>query len=300
MTLAIVEPITVTDAMLSATDVPEADYAAWSSVTTYAIGDRVIVTAQHKVYESVAASNLNNPPATSPTKWLEVSATNRWKLFDRQNVSQTVQALAMSYTLEPGRVINAVAALNVTAGTVRCRLVDAIDGTVYDQTITLTGTIPESTWHSYFFADVYAQTEAIFDDLPAYGSADLIVDFAAATGNVACGALLFGYLLSFGLGVQAGASVGIQDYSRKETDDFGFLELVERGFAKRAEFTMLVPAAEIEPLYKLLARVRARPCLWIGKATEAATILYGWFKDFDIVVSYPDHAECSLEIEGLI
>jgi hypothetical protein len=34
-----------------------------------------------------------------------------------------------------------------------------------------------------------------------------------------------------------GAKGGITDYSKKSTDDFGNLSLVERGFAKRWSFT---------------------------------------------------------------
>jgi hypothetical protein len=54
--------------------------------TTYADGDRVIVTTPniHKIYESQQAANTGNDPTTDDgTWWLEVSSTNRWKLFRR-------------------------------------------------------------------------------------------------------------------------------------------------------------------------------------------------------------------------
>jgi hypothetical protein len=52
--------------------------------TTYADGDRVIVTTgYHKIYESQQAANTGNDPTTDDgTWWLEVSSTNRWKMFD--------------------------------------------------------------------------------------------------------------------------------------------------------------------------------------------------------------------------
>jgi hypothetical protein len=52
--LIVVPPLAITDSILvigspPATNVPENDYAAWSGATTYAQGDRVILTSTHKI-----------------------------------------------------------------------------------------------------------------------------------------------------------------------------------------------------------------------------------------------------------
>jgi hypothetical protein len=39
--------------------------------------------------------------------------------------------------------------------------------------------------------------------------------------------------------------------------------------------------------------------LWIGTEEYESTIVYGFYKNFDILIAYPEHSECSLEIEGL-
>ena len=43
--LIVIRPVEITSAMLIASDVPEADYAAWNSGTSYAAGARVILTS---------------------------------------------------------------------------------------------------------------------------------------------------------------------------------------------------------------------------------------------------------------
>lgn len=297
--LTIIPPLAITPAMLTATDVPETDHAEWSSGTTYALGDRVIVAAQHKVFQSLAASNTNNNPATSPTKWIEVGPTNRWKLLDLRNSSATTQALSMSYTITPGKVINSIAAVGVLAQEVTITVTDPVDGVVYTREIDLRGAIQEPTWYAYFFDELELRTEFTATDLPAYGSADIEIEFAAATGDVSCASLLIGYKRSFGLGVESGASVGITDYSRKEPDDFGNYQLMQRAYSRRFELSTLVGKSEVQPLINFLAANRATPMLWIGHPSYASTVVFGFYKDFDVTIDYPDFSNVVIDVEGL-
>jgi hypothetical protein len=60
--IVVVQPLEITDAMLVATDVPENDYGAWSSVGVYAAASRAISTVTHKIYQAV--QELINPAVT--------------------------------------------------------------------------------------------------------------------------------------------------------------------------------------------------------------------------------------------
>ena len=111
--------------------------------------------------------------------------------------------------------------------------------------------------------------------------------------------ILLGQARQFSMGVKLGARVGIQDYSRKERNDFGDVMVVERAFAKRASFSLLLAAGEVDALYQFLSEVRASPCLWIGSNRYESTTVYGFYKNFDIVISYYDYSDCELELEGL-
>lgn len=46
--MKLIQPTTVTDAILTSSNVPETDYAAWVNSTSYTIGQKVIVVATHK------------------------------------------------------------------------------------------------------------------------------------------------------------------------------------------------------------------------------------------------------------
>ena len=75
--------------------------------------------------------------------------------------------------------------------------------------------------------------------------------------------------------------------------------LVQRAFAKRADFELMVSADEVDSLQNFLSDVRAVPCLWIGSTEYEATTVFGFYKTFDILISYPTQSDCSLQIEGL-
>lgn len=297
--LTVVKPLEVTGAMLVSTDVPETDYSAWSSSTTYALGARVILTSTHRIYESLQAGNLNKNPTTETAFWIEVSATNRWKCFDTSNSTQTAQATAISYRITPGVAITSFGALNLTnASSIRIRLIDPTYGTVYDETTDLSALPAEADWWDWFFGIRVAPELSVMTDLPAYPTADLLIDLAGGT-DLAVGVFLFGQARQIGLGVNLGANIGIQDYSRKETNEFGDTVLVQRAFSKRASFDMLLEKSDVDSTQSYLTGLRAIPCLWIGHKDYESTVVFGIYKDFQITIAYATHSDCNLSLEGL-
>lgn len=117
-------PITFSDADLIYTDVPETDHAAWNSGTTYAKGARVIRTTTHKIYESLQASNLNKTPENEPTWWIEVSATNRWKILDNSLFQATSVTGTMRYYWALPSAIDTVGLAEVEGGNVYVGLIE--------------------------------------------------------------------------------------------------------------------------------------------------------------------------------
>jgi hypothetical protein len=295
--LQLVRATAITAAMLTATDVPETDYAAYAAGTAYGAGDRVIVVADHKVYQSLQAANTGNTPSTSPLWWVEVGPTNRWKAFDLSSSTATEQAGSLYYELTTGSATNAVALLNIVGVTsVRVRVTDPVFGVVYDQTTAL-GTAPDETgWWAWFFGARSQPTQFLALDLPSYPNAVVRIDL---TGAISVGVIMLGQIKTFGLGVSAGVRIGIQDYSRKERNEWGDVNLVQRAYANRASLSLLIANTEIDPLKDALTSVRATPCLWIASESFVATVVFGFYTEFEINIAYTKNSECTLNIEGL-
>ena len=298
--MKVLAPIAVTDSMLTSSAVPETDYAEWAVGTAYTAGQKVIRLTTHKVYEALT-STTGDTPETRPTKWLDLGATNRWKAFDQKVGTATTQTYSMEWVIEPGQTIGSVGMLELVAESVRVRVSDAIDGLVYDSTQTLTGAITSADWFTYFFEPVSRRPFALFSDLPSYRDPTITITVSGLAGEtVECGVCLLGTYTEFSDAVRYGASAGIVDYSKKTVDDFGNVQITERAFSKRASWQMLVANTDIDKLQRTLASLRATPALYIGSDRFDATLVYGFYRDFDITIEYYTHSECSIELEGLI
>ena len=301
--IAIARPITVTSAMLALTNVPEADYGEYAAGATYALGDRVIVSAAHKIYESLQAANTGNTPADSPAWWLVVGPTNRWKCFDGANSTQTVspggETPAISYDLNPGQAISVAGILNVSgANQIDVALTDPVYGEVYSASADMSAVPGSSDWWSWFFAERTAPTQLVLIDLPAFPNATLSVALIG-TVDLAVGVIMMAQQRRFTEGVELAIRAGITDYSRKEPNAFGDVVLVQRAYAKRLSLPLFLENAEIDAFTAYLAQIRAVPCLWICSGDYEVMVVFGFYKSFELLIEYEDYSDCSLDIEGL-
>jgi len=297
--MKVIEPITVTDANLTSSTIAEDDYPVWDGVTTYAIGDRRIYG--HVIYESLT-SNTNKQPDQNPLDWLNVGATNRWKMFDAKVGTQSTATTSMTVVVTPGSA-NAVALVNVDAAYADIVMTDPLAGVVYSRTIRLSSTIISSDWYAYFTDPITARTVFTVTNLPLYPSASISITVRKEAGEtVSLGSLVVGMVRQWGIrpSILTGATTGIQDYSRKERDQFGNLLIVERAFAKRARWGIILTHRDVDAFQARMAAIRAKPAVFIGSDRLDSTVIYGFYRDFSVVISSSRHAECSIELEGLI
>lgn len=299
--MKLIRPETVTDTIFQSSDVPEADYSAWLVGTTYALADRVIVTTPniHKIYESQQAANTGNDPTTDDgTWWLEVSSTNRWKLFNGIVQEQTEQAGGMEYVLQSPTVVNSLALINVDCAAVTVTVDDATEGQVYNQTFSLISDSGIQDWYAYFFEPIVRDDRLAILDLPPYANADITVTFTD-TGTAKCGALIIGQFADLGFS-QHGASYSIIDYSTKTTDSQGRVTITDGPYANKLDVDVILDTAVFGTVRNTLADLRTTPCAWIAEENNRNSIIYGYYREFDIILSNPTTSRCSLEIEGLV
>ena len=298
--IRVIKSITVTDAIMTGYSVPEADYGVWAIGTSYGLAGRVIVPATHKIYESIQPANVGNDPATEPLWWVEVGATNRWRIFDLSSTSTTTIDTADWYEFTPGQAVSALALINISGIlSVRVRLTDPVWGVVYDKMAELADFPSESSWYAWFFEPRTEQTSFVVSDLPSYPNATLRFD-VTSSGVATIGACVFGSIREIGDRPLAGVRLGIQDYSRKERNDFGDTVLVQRAYAKRVSVNTIIYNENLDNTYDLLADLRATPCLWLIEDRIRALVVFGFYASFEITIAYATHSDCSLEIEGLV
>lgn len=300
--MQIIKPVTVTNSILTSSNVTEDDYAEWAAGTTYADGDTVIVIGTtHKVYESLVNSNLGNDPTTDDgTNWLEISATNRWKAFD-QKISEPVTNLnSIQYVLsDPDSNITSVALFGLKGITANVTVADGATE-VYNQDISLTDNRNIVDWFTYFFEEQVQKEQAQWLDIPPYLGSTITITVTAATGETAeLGQLVLGFLSNLGT-TTYGTSISIEDFSRKETDDFGNFIVVQRAFAQLADFDVQFETQNARKIQRTLAGFRATPIVYIGSEdTSYGTTIYGFYRRFDLTLEGPSLSFGAIEVEGL-
>lgn len=294
--MKLISPTKITDARLVSSSIPENDWGVWEAATTYWQGARII--RDHRIWESVQAGNLNRDPLTAPAGWwLEVGATNRWAMFDASVGSRSRAEAQIAITLAPGRA-DSLILLDLDAATVTVTQRAGAD-VISQRTVATIDNSAIADWAAYFFDPLYQADFVAITNLPVFGESTLEISIAKFSGEVSCGVCVVG--LSADLGkTLVSPSVGINDYSRKVTDDFGNTSLVRRDFAKRQSARMVVPNNDVDRVFRTLAAARATPAVWVGGAEYSALILYGWFRDFEVDIAYASASYCSLTIEGMI
>lgn len=296
--MRIIKPLDMTEGKLLSSSVPENDRPAWVSTTDYAVGAEV--TRGHRIWEALIANKGVDPltqSVVSPT-WLDTGATNRWRMFDDKVGSVTEAQQSITVTIRPGEVVNSLGMFNLLARSVTVGMVDPIDGSVYSRKVEMVNTGVED-WYDYFLTPFERSTDFVITEVPSYGTADLQITIENPGAQVLVGHIALGTLFDLGV-AQYGTSVGITDYSRKERDEFGEPIIVERAFSKRAEFDVAVETKRVSRLQRVLASIRAKPVVWIGERSIEATVLFGFFKDFNISISGPEYSDATITVEGLV
>lgn len=297
--MKLLRPLTIDATALVSSNVAET-HALYSGATSYADGD--IVRSEPStgtvLFESLVGSNVGNP-LTDATKWLPLGASNRWKLFDRSVTSQTTNADDIEVVIQTVGRVDSVAILNVNAASVQVVAADATDGVVFDETYSLVSSSGITDIFAWLTEPIERLADYYVTGLPTlYANLELTITIASPGGTAMCGGLVVGLSREVG-GAQYGATVGIQDYSRKITDTFGNLTVFEGAFSKRGNFTVFVDSALTDQVQVLLARYRATPIVYVGSEAYGSTLIYGFYRDSNVEIAGPNHSILSIEIEGL-
>ena len=304
---------------LVSTDVDANQYAgvtlsAWNVATAYSIGDRryyypgATAPLVYHAYEALTAHTGKTPAIGGTDDWLDLGPVNDRAMFDSRTGTLTRHLETIDVIVAPGAFFDHIALVRLE-GCISAQIT-VYRGTgpsyeeFYDETFDVTE--DADAWSDYFFGDDTAVRTAI-TVTPQIFYADakvraLLTGATAAT--VGLGLLLVGRGRDLGETIES-PSLGIEDYSTKETDVFGNTYLLEREYADRASVQLILPPGQVDAVRRTLAGYRATPALYDFNNTDAdvrwdSLILFGFYEDFDVTLTYPGKSFCSLSVQSLI
>ena len=280
--------------------------AAWSAATSYTVGANVYLASTQRIYECLVAGVDATSPDVSAVaavpRWLDLAPTNPHAVLDGQVNTRTYATTQLVFTIASGPATSIALFGIVNAYEAVIDVRSSAGGTLVDtRTVKLDGT-KITDWYEYFFELYVPKPEVILTDLPPYYNAAITITLTGTTGaQVGCGVVLAGKSYFIGT-AQYGAGASINDYSRKETDEFGITTFVRRAYSKRMSLKTVIDNPLLNKVQYVLAEVRATPCAWLGvpQAGYDPLNVFGFYKSFDIEIQYADYSQISFEIEGLI
>jgi len=290
---------------LEGSNLPDASASEYSATATYDVGSVVKVSSATPVhtYKSLISPNVGNAPATSKAAWEDLGPTNRWAMLDTMNSSQSTSSGSIVATVS-GAMIDTVVLMNVVASRITIEqfygndLVEALTSSLVDL-----HTEDIVDWYSYFVTGLSVRSALVESGWRKLPYAVFRVTIYPLTGQAACGMLVAGEKKQLG-DTGFGVSAGILDYSRKSTDEFGNTYLSQGAYAKKASVPVQMDNANINDAYALLASVRSKPTLWNCNNNDSGgfepLLIFGFARDFGVVIPGPVVSDCNLEIEGLI
>jgi len=298
--MRVIKSIETTDAILTYSNILEDEHPFWGDDTSYNALDRVIY--EHKIYERIVAGTTPTPPNLDQSNWLDLGATNKYRMFDNIMSSVSSRVGGIQFTLTPNQVVNGIALLNVNASTVRVVMNDPVEGVVYDQTRELRSSSEVTDYFSYFFAPLVSLTDlntAVFLDLPSKPTATITVYISSGAALVEVGEVVYGIQSIIGR-TNYGTSIGIKSYSRKDIDEFGKVTVVKRKNSKYCEYDVDIDNTNLVFVQRLFQDIDSVPCVFIGNPDMEELIVYGFYSDFKSTISFPTVSKCTLRVEGLI
>lgn len=299
--MKVIPPLTITDAILTDTDVTET-HSAYSGGATYAEGDRVLDATGHLVYESLQASN-NGHALTEADWWILVGPSNIWAMFDLLSNTPTVQADGLEVELTPGERVNSIALMGMVANTAQVWVhVDAVE--VYDSEEIDLNTREVLDWYMYFFEPFSTKSSVVLTDLPPVTDAVITVALTADSGDVECGFCVLGNFEDLGL-TQAEVDVDALNFSEVTRDfDGGVSSMVQRRNVPKTVQTIWAEKRRLNRIRAVRDALNGMPAVWSGLDDNAdgyfdAVLILGFYRRFSFNLRNPNNPVISLELESI-
>lgn len=304
----IVKPITIDDDKFLSSTVAEDDYDEWESTASYIEDAYVIVINDHRVYRCAVANTDKLPidniyddetdPDNPTGYWVDVSATNKWKLFDGKSRAATTATDELEIKIQPRSVFNRLPLLNVGASLITVSIADTDGTNVYQETVSTADTTGIDDFYPWFFSPLVKKTDFIFEDLPAYSNATVTITLSDHGETVTLGECVLGTSKFIGH-TRLGYSVGISDYSEKGTDEEDNATLEEGVYYDSGNFPLRLKPEQVSDVKNTLAAYRATALVFVGDSDRQETLIYGFYTDFSIILFACNTAYCEIEIEEL-
>jgi len=301
----VVEPFDIIGGLLTSSNIPEPDASvsevAWSAYSA-SVGDRRILTSTHLLYECVAATT--DAPDVGAAKavptWVVVGYTNKYRMFDQVNSSQSTRTSPLTVEITSPKGFNSAAIFNATGVTSVRYQVHTAGGTLtYDKTVEAIDNSEVLDYWEYFNLPIVQRYKFFVNDMPKSAGAKLTVT-VNGNASVSIGTLVVGSSLTLGVACY-GTSFDYVNLSRVDENDFGDLTITKRRKYKLLDYNVSVEKSKLDFAVNQISRLVDKPCVWAGTDdTDDAAIVYGYYIKYQQNIDAPSYCKSTIQIRELV
>jgi len=302
--MILIKPITVTSANLTSSiaepdsTVGEVEWIAG----TYNLGDRVIKSSTHRVYEVVADPSTTDDPAIGVTKtpqtWVDVGPTNRFKMFDEANNTASIGD-NITVDIVPVSLVNSLAFFNVNCSVINISVFDNIGTLIYSKSEEMRNRPLVNGWYNYFYSGFTSKNKLVVLDIPPTTIGKITVEFVGVGASV--GTFICGKQAEIG-DTQFGTGAQLLDFSEPVEDDYGNISYKPGFTAKLVDYAIMADTAQLDSIFTEFETLKKRNSVFVGNPASIgdSTLTYGFVRDYRQVYTWPTKSKIALTVRGLI
>lgn len=308
-----IDPIDIRGTMLTSSTVPYPDTGetAWSGASFgYVEGNTVsyLVGSDYYRFECLVAhtSSATNFPVPKPNEtanWLDLGFVNKFAMFQLDRNTQTIETTSpLTVGVDPGGRVGAIGLGNLVADSVQLDVYDTFGVNVHTETKDLIDRYV-SSWYSYSYQPFRQIPATLFSDMPINVDYTFKLTFTKSTGDVKVGSVVCG--MPFDIGdAQYQAKVQRLNFSTFDRAFDGETTITVRRSAPKINLNLFIDKPDLNGTVKLIDDLNGVVTAWAGLVSTTdgyfeSIFIIGLFKDVEYSLDYPNHAQASIEIEGL-
>lgn len=316
----IMKPLGIGDYVEISGNLPNSTYPTYLTNGTYATGARVNYPPTNKEYEALQAVTPADPDPgganNSNGYWVEIGYNNFYRPFDNSIGTQGSVGLGESiyYLLRPRYEIDTVALFAAVGSAVTVRLIRISNDEVeWGQTQIITNPLLIQGY-GYGFApedarlDEIHAAKALFTGIPfvlGRHRVRIIIDPNDDIDVASVGQVCLGFGIEVGETLE-NASSTLNDYSRKEVNEFGEVEIIRRGYTHTIEYPVVIPSVQHAYLDRILVALRnqfcvAFPTYAVSQPTmdRVSLLNYGFLSEYSASFRSEGNTYANITIEGV-
>jgi len=291
----------------------------WSASTTYqfsqAEDDINTVFYDHYYFRSVIDNNIGNIPTEHPDKWLRWDISNRYAQVDLRATTETTWNYTTAVnpsdnaliTEFDNNVYDAISFGNIHGENIKVEQFDAQGNIINTQTKVIYTRPTSNNWYAYFFEDFINNStrDSFFFRLQPVsgGRIKVTVIKNSSTGVASVGYMVAGVSKYAGCSLY-GASLGLDDNSLIEIDDFGITTVTKRIASEYMDIDVIFPKEQIMDKMRQAREVFGDIVLFIGDETDNSDyehlFLLGYVEGFNTILTTDELISASWTLKEII